>query len=219
MPHRIPEGSTIHFGILNSLRSWNFFDLPSSVSSASNVGGFGIDGGMSALIGASLSNRDKLFFGVIGDLAFFYDMNSIGNRHVGKNLRILMVNNGKGTEFRQYGHVASQFGDDADRFIAAAGHFGNKSPTLVKHYAEDLGFEYLHAADKEEFELASERFLTAGITNQPMLFEVFTNSVEESKALESLMNLEENIKGKAKQFAKKLLGAKYTDALKKAIRH
>ena len=31
MAHRIPEGSTVHFGILNSLRSWNFFELPYSV--------------------------------------------------------------------------------------------------------------------------------------------------------------------------------------------
>src|SRR5690606_32428998 len=51
MAHRIPVNSTIHFGILNSLRAWNFFELPKSVSSASNVGGFGIDGGLSTLIG------------------------------------------------------------------------------------------------------------------------------------------------------------------------
>ena len=57
MAHRIPEGSTLHFGILNSLRSWNYFELPSSVVSACNVGGFGIDGGMSSLIGASLQRR------------------------------------------------------------------------------------------------------------------------------------------------------------------
>lgn len=70
-------------------------------------------------------------------------MNAIGNRHVGNNVRILMVNNGKGTEFRQYNHHASYFGDSADEFVAAAGHYGNQSPKLVKHYAEDLGFEYL----------------------------------------------------------------------------
>ena len=48
--------------------------------------GFGIDGNMSALLGASLAKSDKLYFGVIGDLAFFYDMNCLGNRHVGSNL-------------------------------------------------------------------------------------------------------------------------------------
>lgn len=58
-------------GIYNSLRSWNFFELPKGVLGKCNVGGFGIDGGISSLVGASLVNPDKLFFGVFGDLAFF----------------------------------------------------------------------------------------------------------------------------------------------------
>ena len=82
---RLPENSIIHFGILNSLRSWNFFPLPKTVLGYSNTGGFGIDGDVSALIGASLASPKKLCFGVIGDLAFFYDINSLGIRHVGRN--------------------------------------------------------------------------------------------------------------------------------------
>lgn len=70
LAHRIPSGSVIHFGILNSLRAWNFFDLPPTVISASNVGGFGIDGGVSSLIGASLADAEKLYYMVTGDLAF-----------------------------------------------------------------------------------------------------------------------------------------------------
>ena len=50
---KLPENSVLHLGILNSLRSWNFFEVPTSVSAYSNVGGFGIDGGVSSLIGAS----------------------------------------------------------------------------------------------------------------------------------------------------------------------
>src|SRR5690606_14594693 len=116
-------------------------------------------GGVSTLIGASLSDKSKLFFGVIGDLAFFYDMNVIGNRHVGNNLRILLVNNGKGVEFRHNSHLGSQFGDEADEYIAAGGHFGNKSPVLVRHYAETLGFEYISASDKDGFEQNVGHFL------------------------------------------------------------
>jgi 2-succinyl-5-enolpyruvyl-6-hydroxy-3-cyclohexene-1-carboxylate synthase len=44
----------------------------------------------------------------------------------------LLINNGKGTEFRLSSHTAAQFGEEADRFIAAAGHFENKSLQLVK---------------------------------------------------------------------------------------
>ena len=217
LAHQIPQKSAIHFGILNSLRSWNFFELPESITSASNVGGFGIDGGLSTFIGASLANKNKLYFLVIGDLAFFYDMNVLGNRHVGNNIRILLVNNGKGTEFRQFNHVAAQFEEDADKFISAAGHFGNKSQKLVKHYAEDLGFEYLCASDKQQFEQEYKRFLTPEITERPMLFEVFTNSDEESDALKTIMNIEENVRGKAKQFAKQVLGENNLNLLKKVI--
>ncbi len=218
MAHLIPKDSTIHFGILNSLRSWNFFDLPASVTSASNVGGFGIDGDVSSLLGASFANRNRLFFGVIGDLAFFYDMNAIGNRHVGNNLRILLVNNGKGTEFRQFNHKAAQFGQDADEFIAAAGHFGNKSPELVKNYSQNLGFEYMCASNKSEFEQVYERFLTPEITDKPMLFEIFTESEEESKALEIITSLEVTTGIQAKQFAKQLLGKKGVSIVKRMVK-
>ena len=68
---RIPKGSRVHLGILNTLRVWNFFDFPDTVESSCNVGGFGIDGTVSSFIGASLSDAEKLFFGVFGDLAFF----------------------------------------------------------------------------------------------------------------------------------------------------
>lgn len=215
MAHRIPEASTIHFGILNSLRSWNFFELPNSVVSASNVGGFGIDGGLSSLIGASFANRQKLFFAVIGDLAFFYDMNVLGNRYLGNNLRILLVNNGKGTEFRQYKHHASGLGDDADQFVAAAGHFGNKSRQLAKHYAEDLGFDYLSAESKQEFDNVVDKFLVSSITKKPILLEVFTDSEEEAEALKTMMNIETGAKEKAKEALKQFVGDSGLKEIKK----
>jgi 2-succinyl-5-enolpyruvyl-6-hydroxy-3-cyclohexene-1-carboxylate synthase len=218
MAHRIPSGSTIHFGILNSLRSWNFFDLPEGVSAASNVGGFGIDGGLSALIGASLANSKKLYFAVIGDLAFFYDMNVLGNRHTGKNLRILLVNNGKGTEFRQYNHHAAYFGEDADKYIAASGHFGSQSEKLVKNFATDLGYEYIKASTKEEFYEYYERFLNPEILEKSIIFEIFTNSQNESMALEKIQTLVSRAKYKSKHIAKKILGQKGVNTVKRLIK-
>lgn len=183
---QLPLNSTIHFGILNSLRSWNFFELNPSIKSNCNVGGFGIDGGVSSLIGASLSDPGRLHFGVFGDLAFFYDMNVIGNRHVGNNLRILLINNGKGAEFRLYSHPCSPFGEAADLYMAAAGHYGNKSPQLVKHYAEDLGYLYISASSKNEFIDASRVWLNPEKLDKPVLFEVFTDSQNESDSLEMI---------------------------------
>lgn len=212
---KLPNNSTLHFGILNSLRSWNFFEVDKSIDTKCNVGGFGIDGVMSTLLGASLYCSNKLYFVVLGDLAFFYDMNSLGNRHIGNNLRILVINNGRGTEFRNYDHPASQWEDKADLYIAAGGHFGNQSPTLIRDYAKSLGFKYITASCKKEFEDVTGEFITTD-TVAPIIFEVFTNPSDESDALKLMRTIMpdnrtilektiDNTKTLAKNTIKKLL--------------
>lgn len=214
---KIPVNSIIHFGILNSLRAWNFFEIPESVLGYSNTGGFGIDGNVSSLIGASLAQQDILHFGIVGDLAFFYDINSLGNRHVSNNVRIMLINNGRGTEFRNYNHPAERFGKDADAYMAAAGHFGKKSHRLIRHYAEDMGYEYLSADSKESYLKNIDRFLTPEITDRPMLFEIFTDSKDESDAIYLMRHLVVSKKGEAKQVVKKVLGQKGISVVKKLI--
>lgn len=219
MVDNLPLNSEIHFGILHSLRSWNFFKLPSGILSKCNVGGFGIDGGVSTMIGASLCHSDKLYFGVFGDLAFFYDMNVIGNRHVGNNVRILLVNNGKGNEFRNYNHPCSFLGKEADKFVDAAGHFGNKSHLLVKHYAEDLGYEYLSASNKDEFLEVVDKFLNPTIGERPIIFETFTETDDESSALEKMLNImiDPSFKDKIKRTIKGALGEQGVKVIKNIL--
>ena len=214
---KVPEGSTFHVGILNSLRCWNYFCLPKSVRTACNVGGFGIDGDVSTLIGASLVNPDKLCFAVVGDLAFFYDLNVLGNRHVGKNVRIMLINNGRGTEFHNSDHPASRFGEAGDWFMAAAGHFGNKSPELVKHYAQDLGFEYMCASNKEEYLAACDNFFSPTPKERPVVFEVFTDSDAESDAIHLLRTALTDGTGSVKRLARDVLGAKLTSKIGRMI--
>lgn len=180
----LPDNSVVHFGILNSLRSWSCFPITSSVCAYSNVGGFGIDGTISTLLGASLVNAGKLYYGILGDLAFFYDLNTIGNRHIGKNLRILLVNNGCGIEFRNFNHQGAKFGKDTNMFIAAGGHFGSQSKAFVKHMAEDLGFMYISASNKKEFSNQAGVFFSPIIGEKPIIFEVFTNPDDESTAFQ-----------------------------------
>lgn len=221
MADKLPAGSVLHLGILNTLRSWDFFDIPNEVDTYCNVGGFGIDGIMSTLLGASLASPNKIFFGILGDLAFFYDMNSIGNRHVTRNLRIMLINNGRGTEFTNYGHMGYAFGEDADPFIAAAGHYGNKSHKLVKHYAEDLGFKYLSASNKEEFLDVYEEFASPEQQPQPMLFEVFTDSKDESDAIEMMHNIRKapvSVKKLVKETIKGVVGEQNIRKIRKALK-
>ena len=213
----LPENSILHLGILNSLRSWNYFKIPDSVLTYCNTGGFGIDGIMSSALGASLAT-DKMVYCVLGDLAFFYDMNSIGNRSLKSNLRILVINNGHGQEFRTYGHRAAQFGEDTDKYIAAAGHYGNKSKSLIKHYAEDLGFKYLSADSKESFNAVYMDFITTEDVGLPIIFEVFTDNDDETEATRIITGLNGETGSGAKQLAKQVLGEKGVRALKSFLK-
>lgn len=214
----LPKGCVLHLGIYNSLRNWAFAEVDESILGYSNTGGFGIDGGVSSMIGASLASPEKLFFCVIGDLAFFYDMNSIGNRFVGNNIRLMVINNGRGIEFRNYNHPAARFGEDADAYMAAAGHFGNQSRDLIRHYAQDLGFEYLTADNKETFLENQPRFLTPEIMDKPILFEVFTDTQDESDALHTMRNLETSATGVAKKMVKNVFGDEGVKTIKKFLK-
>lgn len=221
MRNKLPKGCELHLGIYHSLRSWNFFKLPTGIQAKCNVGGFGIDGGVSTMMGASFVHPEKLFIGVFGDLAFFYDLNVIGNRHVGNNVRILLINNGKGNEFRNYNHPCSFLGEEADLYVGAAGHYGNMSRKLVKDFSTNLGYEYLVASNKSEFKAVVDRFLTSEITEKPMILEVFTQTEDESEALEQILNIISDsqlvLKNTIKQTAKNILGKKGYEIARKIV--
>ena len=214
---KLPANAVLHMGILNSLRSWNFFEVPDTVLSFSNVGGFGIDGGLSSFIGGSLGVPQKLHFCVIGDLAFFYDMNALGNRHIGNNVRILLVNNGVGTEFKLYQHPASKLGSEANRYIAAGGHYGRKSPELVRHYAEALGFEYHAVSSKQGFQEVLPRLVTTESLSCPIFVEVFTEEERENEALWMINNIVKSNTNKRKEIVKKVLGESVVRSIRKIV--
>ena len=217
---RIPEGSSLHLAILNSLRSWSYPELPLGVDCYSNTGGFGIDGCTSSLIGASLACPSKLYFGITGDLAMFYDLNSLGSRHIGPNVRIMVVNNGLGTEFKlkQTLSIRAGMGEDTNSYVAAAGHFGNKSRDFLRHIAVDLGFDYLCASSKEEFLENVDAFVDPGIGDAPILFEVFTDDADETEAIDAMKHIEVSTKAKAKSVAKTILGENGFAKLKRIVK-
>lgn len=219
----IPAGSIVHPAILSSLSSWDYFPLPKDVRSSANVGGFGIDGCTSALIGASLSSHE-LCFCITGDLAFFYDMNSLGCREIGTNLRILLINNGLGMTFKLSNHVGSQIGPSANIFIAAEGHnaaaksiTGNQSP--ARAWAESLGFKYLSASSKEEFNAVKDIF-TSKDSEAPILFECFTHEEDERTARDLIDSIDSRTDSKTqlKKTIKKVLPKSVIDSLK-SLRH
>lgn len=218
----LPAECRLFLGIENTLRCWNFFAKNNHIDGYCNTGGFGIDGGVSSLIGASFADRTKLYFGVTGDLAFFYDMNVLGNRHVGRNIRLMIINNAIGQQFKNPQRSEILWGGLENEFVAAAGHYGNKSATLLRHYAEDLGFEYMAAQNKEQFAEHIERFCCAEITDRPMLFEIFTDTVDETEALGTISSLETDtllkMQRDTKATVKTILGDKTIKSIKKILK-
>lgn len=210
----IPKNSYLNLAILNSLRTWSFYPLDPSVTCYSNVGAFGIDGCLSVLLGQSVAT-ERLCFMVIGDLSFFYDMNSIGIRHLKNNIRILLVNNHCGAEFKLYLNPAYQFGKEGDKYIAAAGH----NSSNVQGWVEANGFKYLSAKSKEEFLETKNQFLTES-SNLPIVFEVFTNHEDESSALKMIVdnNQIKSTKTKIKEKLESVFGEHTVETLKKIVK-
>lgn len=205
---KIPANSIIQFSILNSLRIWNLFHLDPSIECYSNVGAFGIDGGMSTLIGQSIVT-DKLAYMIIGDLAFFYDMNSLCIRDIKNNVRILLVNNNGGIEFKLHGEDKK----DRDRFIAAADYHGS-----AKEWAESCGFEYYAARNMKELEEHTSKFVSE--SNKPIILETFVSDFDESDAYLKLINKNKskNTKESVKGMVKGILGEKTYRKLKQTIK-
>ena len=213
---QLPSNSVIHFGILNSLRCWNYFELPQNVYGYSNVGGFGIDGVISTTIGASFNDLSRIYFCILGDLAFFYDLNSLGNRHINSNLRVMVVNNERGFEFRHYSSFPVRkglSGNFIDEYIAAGGHHGDSYKT-VKDLAENWGFKYISAANKEEYLSALPVFISPESVKQPIIFEVFTTVDCENHAQYTINNLSKTLTGTTKELIKKVIGEKNINKIK-----
>lgn len=205
---RIPPSSVIHFAILSAFRNWNFFDLDPSIECHSNVAAFGIDGCLSTFLGHARGTEQRCFL-VIGDLSFFYDMNALGIRGVGKNARIILINNNGGGEFRLYSHAAnSAFGDKADRHIAAAGHNGAAGAWL-----QSMGWGYRAVRSKSE--LADELDWFLEDSEGPLALEVFTAMDDDSTAVRRMReaNMVESVEhrigkylpGPVRQAAKSML--------------
>ena len=217
----MPAGSKTYLGILNSLRSWNYFELPDSVCASSNVGGFGIDGGLSTMIGSSIIDSQRIHYCFLGDLAFFYDVNILKNNHIGNNVRILVLNNGRGVEMRNSHSPASVLGDEGDRFLAAAGHYHNQSHQVIRQLAENLGFEYMSASTKEEVLHHKERFLLPSASGKPMLLEIFVDYKNEDVAYQMMAHLYSDnktlLKNMVKKVIKKSVGTRMLEKAKKLM--
>lgn len=210
---QIPNEAKLHLGIVNSLRVFDYTLPDPRLLTFANTGGYGIDGCISSLVGASIASPNTEFYGIVGDLVFFYDLNVLGNRHIGNNIHLLVVNNDGGQQFRNFDHPASIFGDKTDNYIAAAGHNGPKSKNLIKDFVCNLGFKYLTASSKEEFDKALPVFFEKG---ESVVFECFTNKEAENDAVKAIRSIITPPKS-IKSIAKDIIGQETINTLKRLL--
>lgn len=177
---QIPQNSLLHLSILNSTRITQMFELDPSVTVFSNIGTDGIDGSMSTFLGQARVHPDRQCFLIIGDLSFFYDMNSLSIRDIGPNVHILLVNNGGGAEF--YFSMGPSRLPNIDLHISAAHH------NSAREWIQSTHFRYLTASNAQEYAEALPAFTAEG-EDRPVVMEIFTDKEKDIQILKGFKRL------------------------------
>ena len=115
---------------------------------------------------------DEQVFCIIGDLSFFYDQNALWNQNLQGNLRILLLNNGKGGIFNMLKGLEQS--GARDRFVAAEHHTSAEGICLQNNV------RYLKAENMGEMLKGVDTLLNME-SSRPVLLEVFTDASEDER--------------------------------------
>ena len=143
-----------------------------------NRGVNGIEGSLSTAAGFSCVTDERVFC-AIGDLSFFYDQNALWNQNLRGNLRILLLNNGRGGIFRMLKGLEQS--PARDRFVAAA------HQTTAEGICSQNGVVYLKAENMGEMQRGVDTLLNIEST-RPVLLEVTTDAAEDERAFKALFS-------------------------------
>lgn len=152
----VPENSLLHLGVGQSFIDSRRYSMKRNVEVFCNMGTNGIDGCTSTFLGQCAVIKERLCFLLVGDLSFFYDMNSIWNKELDKNVRILMVNNSGSGLLRGHNLKA----------ITAMHN------TSARGWVESVNFEYISASKEEEYD-EKLRYFISDEPQKAVFFEVF----------------------------------------------
>ena len=143
-----------------------------------NRGVNGIDGSLSTAAGFSVVSDEKVFC-VIGDLSFFYDQNALWNQNLKGNLRILLLNNGRGGIFRMLKGLEQS--PIRDKFVSA------EHQTIAEGICRQNDVVYLKAENLEEMQQGIDTLLNMEC-QRPVLLEVTTDATEDEQAFKALFS-------------------------------
>ncbi|MBR4899282.1 MAG: 2-succinyl-5-enolpyruvyl-6-hydroxy-3-cyclohexene-1-carboxylic-acid synthase [Prevotella sp.] len=174
--HQVPKDAIVHYANSSAIRLANIY---ASHHVWCNRGVNGIEGSLSTAAGHAVIADEKVFC-IIGDLSFFYDQNALWNQNLRGNLRILLLNNGKGGIFDMLPGLEQC--PVRDCFVSAKHHTSAEGICLQNHV------DYRKAEDMQQMSEGIEWLITRE-SECPMLLEVFTKAEEDAKTLKLYYNL------------------------------
>lgn len=149
----------------STVRNIQYFVPDDSIEIYCNRGTNGIEGSLATAIGFAAGCKQPVYT-IIGDLSFFYGLNSLWNIEHIKNLRILLLNNHGGSIFHSIAGLNKS--ESLHNYVAA------EHNTNAEKWAEAAGMLYLKAQNKEEMDNRMNIFLTDR-SDRSVILEVITD--------------------------------------------
>ena len=175
LSHLPEEPCVLHLANSSSVRYAELFRKPRRLLTLCNRGTSGIEGSLSTALGFARQRAEERHFIVIGDLSFFYDLNALGLPEVGSNVRVLLLNNQRGSIFQSLPTL--EMDRLSQRYITA------EHQLRAQGWAESCGWEYLSVQKASELEETMAYFV--GPADRPRLLEAFVSSEDEIAELQT----------------------------------
>ena len=175
LSHLPEEPCVLHLANSSSVRYAELFRKPRRLLTLCNRGTSGIEGSLSTALGFARQRAEERHFIVIGDLSFFYDLNALGLPEVGSNVRVLLLNNQRGSIFQSLPTL--EMDRLSQRYITA------EHQLRAQGWAENCGWEYLSVQEASELEETMDYFV--GPAERPRLLEAFVSSEDEIAELQT----------------------------------
>ena len=175
LSHLPEEPCVLHLANSSSVRYAELFRKPRRLLTLCNRGTSGIEGSLSTALGFARQRAEERHFIVIGDLSFFYDLNALGLPEVGSNVRVLLLNNQRGSIFQSLPTL--EMDRISQRYITA------EHQLRAQGWAESCGWEYLSVQEASELEETMAYFV--GPAERPRLLEAFVSSEDEIAELQT----------------------------------
>ncbi|WP_297169789.1 2-succinyl-5-enolpyruvyl-6-hydroxy-3-cyclohexene-1-carboxylic-acid synthase [uncultured Porphyromonas sp.] len=175
LSHLPEEPCVLHLANSSSVRYAELFRKPRRLLTLCNRGTSGIEGSLSTALGFARQRAEERHFIVIGDLSFFYDLNALGLLEVGSNVRVLLLNNQRGSIFQSLPTL--EMDRLSQRYITA------EHQLRAQGWAESCGWEYLSVQEASELEETMAYFV--GPADRPRLLEASVSSEDEIAELQT----------------------------------